>query len=246
MLITSICTRNDVGYRKLSDNAYLNTQTSEIKERKQNKSEYRSVESLRKSFFKLSLLINSNFFGDKSELFITLSYKNEVEADALNKDLKNFRNSLFRLCKSLFDFRCLLIIEPQRNGRPHIHALLKRLDGSEMTLSQSDVERIWKHGSCDIKHIYDINGLAEYLSPFKVKKKRKRLGFYKQNVRTYRCYGVFERAKKYTMSYGDAMALAKTKDFKVYKSCSYDVVNNENIIVNNISKIYFSNKLSDE
>jgi len=60
--------------KKLSKDEYVDLSTGEIKEFKHTENRAQGYKSLRKTFKNLRYLINSNFFGRKNELFITLTF----------------------------------------------------------------------------------------------------------------------------------------------------------------------------
>ena len=57
MLISHKRSGDDVGYKKISNNQYLNTTTGEIRTIDKSLNDKRNIESLRNTFFDLSLLI---------------------------------------------------------------------------------------------------------------------------------------------------------------------------------------------
>lgn len=240
MLLTKKQECSNVNYVKLSKNEYLNTVTGDVRITENKMLDYRSYESLRKTFFKLSLLINSNFFGGESESFITLSYNRKIEDDSyVSKDIKNFWAKLGRFVKTPKLYRGVFLIEYQCNGQPHIHVLLKRLDYKKISLTKKDVCSLWGNGTVDIQSIYDIDGLIKYLSPFHNHKKIKRLHFYKPYQKVYRCKGDFNRPNKFKSTFEESLALAKVNNLKECEKDSYEVINANNDVVNVIKKLKF-------
>ncbi len=246
MLITHKSYNSDFNYRKISKTEFVNTKTGELITVDSNNNTYRSISSLRRSFFKLSLLIYSNFFGDKSEVFISLTYnKRTSDYNRLNGDIKNFWAKFQRYNKKPIPYRCLIVIEYQKSGNPHLHLLLKRLDGEAIDLSKDFISKIWNNGSVDIQNLYDVNGLVDYLNPFKVTKKLRSLKYYKKCMQIYRCCGLFDRMKKSSMTYENVLNLAKENNFTEIQNGSYEVIETSNDKLANIITIKKLKKLKE-
>ncbi len=245
--ITDVENQHIIGYKRLSKNAILNVRTGEVKEVTNNNNGCRSIDSLRKTFSKLSLLIHSNYYGNKTECFISLSYGSMVsEYEELKRDIKNLWSRFHRRNKERIPFRCLILIEYQQNGNPHLHLLLKRLDGCTLTTEYTKKLLDWSKGTIEAQRLYDANGLAEYLNPFKVSKKRERLRFYKRGQQVYRCYGQFVRPQKLRMSADEAMRLVVNNQLAECSSKAYTVMNDNEIVNHIIKKSYKKGDFSNE
>ncbi len=237
--VVDVENQHTIDYKKLSKNTVLNVRTGEVKTITSNKSEKRSIDSIRKTFSKLSLLINCNYFGHRSECFISFSYAHIISGyEELKRDIKNLWARFQRRNKERIPFRCLVLIEYQRNGNPHLHLLLKRLDNCTLTTEYVNSLFSWTKGTIDVQRLYDANGLAEYLNPFIVSKKREQLKFYKQGQQIYRCYGQFVRPQKIKMTAKEALRLVDENQLVEYQSKAYLVLNDD-VIVNKITKKYF-------
>lgn len=242
MMITKNHNNADVGYKKISDRQYLNTRTGEIKFVDKKMSDTRSVESLRNTYFDLSQLISLNFDGDSSECFITLTYNRKVTEDSVTKDIKNFWGRFCRFVDDYKLYKAIFVIEYQglqANYNPHIHMLLKRRDGQKITLSEADVCSLWRSGYTDIRPIFDVDGLINYLSPFRNKRKMSRLGCYSSYKKIFRCRGKIDRPKRIKLPYSDAKKLAEKNNLQAYKHESYVVLDGNNLEVNRIQKINY-------
>lgn len=236
--IIDVKKQSNIPYRKLDNQLFVNIETGEIKQISKSPENVRSIPSLRKTFSRISLLIKSNFYGGKSECFISLSYNKRIsDNNELNRDIKNFYAKLSR--NSNVPYRCLVVLEYQGNGNVHIHVLTRRLDNECLRINELEKRSLWDHGIIHIQRLYDSEGLADYLNPFKISHKRKRLRYYKQNMQIYRCYGHFDRPKKSRMSYETAVKLAKTSSLIEYKNESFVVLGRDNLEVNKIQKINY-------
>lgn len=244
MLISHKQSGEDIGYKKLSSNQYMNTTTGEIKTIDKSLNNKRNISSLRNTFFDLSLLITLNFNGNTSESFITLTYNRKIKSDVITKDIKNFWGRFCRFVKDYKIYKAIFLIEYQglkTNFNPHIHFLLKRCDNKKITFSELEIKSLWKNGQVDVRPIYDVEGLINYLSPFHNKKKMERLSCYGQYEKVFRCRGIINRPQKSQMSYDSALKLAESNNLIEYKNDSYEVSRDDNI-VNIITKKYFNNK----
>lgn len=235
---------HSIGYQKTNKNTFVNINTGEIKTITNDENKNRSVASLHKTFSKLSLLIKCNFFGDKTECFISLSYAKKIsDYNEINRDVKNLIAKFRRKNINKVPYRCLVILEYQVNGNPHIHILLKRLDNKCLDIKEIENLSLWSKGTFNIKRLYDSHGLADYLNPFFVDKKRKKLYLYKQHIQVYRCYGDFIRPQKLKITFEEALNLANINNLEEYKNCSYEVINKQDgEIKNKVKKIYFQRR----
>src|SRR5699024_2532527 len=66
------------GIKVLNANEYVNLSTGEVKEFKKSETKADSYKSLMKTFKRLRYLINNNFRGNANELFVTLTYKENM------------------------------------------------------------------------------------------------------------------------------------------------------------------------
>ena len=76
--------------RKLNKDEYVLLETGEVKEFNHSKNRSEGYNSLRKTFKKIRYLINNNFTGKPNELFVTLTYaENMTDTKRLYTDIKN-------------------------------------------------------------------------------------------------------------------------------------------------------------
>lgn len=211
-------------YRKLNKNQFVNTETGEIGfyNRSVGKA---SQSSLTKTFTKLRRIINQNFVGDETELFLTLTYATYME-DLLRvrKDFKRFIASL----RHHVPVEYVACIEPQASGSWHLHVLLKRLDGVKLTVSKPLLEKLWKQGIPFVEplpftdnfgayftaRLIDIDELeGEEHSLQRQKKsiiKGQRLRYYPSGLHIYRCSRGIKRPVPQRLLYGEAMQMVRS------------------------------------
>ena len=103
----------------------------------------------------LRYIIESNFFGDKNELFISLTYSHpQTNTKRLKKDWANFVKKLYRKYPDS-NLKYIAIFEPQGklvDDKPcfHIHFLLKGL----VNMDKKILYKLWPQGFVDIKSIH--------------------------------------------------------------------------------------------
>ena len=249
MLISHKRSGEDVGYKKISNNQYLNTTTGEIKTIDKSLNDKRNINSLRNTFLDLSLLISLNFNGDSSEGLITLTYNRKVAEDnSVTKDIKNFWGRFCRFVDNHKLYKAIFVVEYQgfkTNYNPHIHLLLKRCDNQKMTLSELEIKSLWKNGQVDFRPIYDIDGLIDYLNPFHNNKKMMRLSCYKQYEKVFRCRGKINRPQKFKMTYNSALKIVEENNLIEHENDSYEVVSADSV-VNVITKQCFRKKKGND
>lgn len=230
----------DVGYKKLNNNQYLNINTGEIKTIDKSLNNKRNINSIHHTFRDLAMLILLNFNGDKSEAFITLTFNTRiVEQDYVKKSIKNFWGRFCRFVGSYKNYRAIFIKEYQQSGRIHLHLLIKYLKGEKLNISESDINTLWGLGFVNYSQLYDVEGLINYLNPFRNLKKRKRLHFYKPYEKVFICRGSIERLCKIKTTYGSALKLAETNKLKKYSNDSYAVLDQDGVPLNIINKIIY-------
>lgn len=138
------------GVKKLDKEHYLVLATGEVKEYQL--SDKKQVESLRKTFAYLRRLINTNFSGRNNELFLTLTYaQNMQDAEKLYIDFKNFFKRLRYHDKR--EFAYIAIAEPQGRGAWHLHVLLKAMDGQYLYMDNRVMSDLWGHGWTETKRL---------------------------------------------------------------------------------------------
>lgn len=132
---------------------------------------------MNESLKRLRWLILNNF-TELEGWHIVLTYaKKMLEFDNAAKDFKKFYDNLKYHYKQ-YKFEYIRIIEPQESGSWHIHLLLKSVETKEQVrFSNSDIQKLWGHGSAKIKQIYDVKGLALYFTAANHENNKDKKGF---------------------------------------------------------------------
>lgn len=153
--------------RKLNADEYVELSTGEIKQYQHIENRSQSYKSLRATFKKLRYLINNNFCGRKNELFITLTYKeNMTDTKRLYEDMKNFMKRLKYQFKNSTTVDYLSVVEPQQRGAWHVHLLLKFNDLSSVFIPSSELASLWGHGFVKIKRVDGVDNIGAYLTAY--------------------------------------------------------------------------------
>lgn len=171
-------------YVKYSKNIWINKETGEYVEKVfTDKSKLSNIKSVRNSVKSIRRLINCNFFGDKDEYFITLTYaENMTDVKRLYLDLNKFIKKLkYRFPDLLY----INVIEPQERGAWHCHILLKNVD----VIDNDYIFSLWKHGFTYCSSVIGIENVGAYISAYLTNTKDKkyaRLHMYPQNLKILR------------------------------------------------------------
>ena len=154
--------------KKLDKDTYLNYQTGEIKEFEKIENRGQSKNSLRQTFKRMRYLINNNFTGSKNELFITLTYAENMRCtERLYSDFEKFIKRLRYKYKDVSTIDYMSIVEPQGRGAWHCHVLARFNDLERAYLPHSDLLKLWPHGKIVwIKRIDDVDNIGAYLTAY--------------------------------------------------------------------------------
>lgn len=151
--------------QKLDKDRMLNRITGEIVEihHIESRADPKNYQSLRSTFKRLKRLIGTNFRGGRSELWLTLTYRDSPMTDSkrLYKDFKNFIAKLRRHVKK--DLAYIVVIEPQASGNLHAHILMKTLNGSTLFVENEVVRKCWGQGFVNVRRLKDSDNVGAYL-----------------------------------------------------------------------------------
>ena len=153
--------------QKLDKERYVLLETGEIMEFEQSENRSENENSLRQTFKRLRYLINNNFTGASNELFVTMTYKeNMQDTTRLYEDLKNFMKRLRYHFKDSTSIDYLNVIEPQLRGAWHSHLLLRFNDLDEVFVPNSEIAELWGHGFTVTKSLKEVDNIGAYLSAY--------------------------------------------------------------------------------
>lgn len=151
----------------LSKDNYIENSTGEIKEFIHSDNRAQQKESLRRTFKNLRYLINNNFFGNPNELFLTLTYaENMTDPKILKRNFDDFIKSLRRKFKKDTTIDFINVVEPQARGAWHCHVLLRFNDLDTIFIPKEKLSKIWGHGFVDIQSVEGVDNIGAYLSAY--------------------------------------------------------------------------------
>lgn len=192
---------------------YVVLETGEIKNMNQ-ESEKRTdnLDSVIRTMKRLRRLIGANFVSNeinrKDQLWITLTYREDVNATDKNspeivyKDFKRFIRKLREKYNPTIEY--IAVLEPQASGRWHLHVLMKTMNNSKLYIPNSDIENLWGKGFTSTKRLKNSDNVSAYVMAYvsnveidlkssdkgKANSKKVikggRLSFYPKGIRIYR------------------------------------------------------------
>lgn len=231
-------------YRKISKNQVVNIVTGEIIDCEVSSTREDNLVSLRRTIKKLRGLINCNFEGADNELFITLTYKENMrDYRRLYNDFKKFYQKLKRRYRDI-DFRYISVIEPQERGAWHVHLLLKALNRDYLFIdNDSVISELWGNGYTKTKRLYGVDNVGAYLSAYLTdlideqgrKKKGARMHLYPAGVNIYRCSCNCRKPVERWLEYGKI----DYKDCKTYE-VGYEILDEKGNHCNIVKKEYYN------
>lgn len=153
--------------KKLNSDEYVDLQTGEIKEFKKTENRSQSYNSFRQTFKRLRYLINNNFVGNKNELFLTSTYKENMrDPKKLYKDNEKFIKRLRYHFKDKSTIDYINVVEPQGRGAWHCHFLLRFNDLEKVFIPNQDMADLWGHGFVTLKSMKNVDNIGAYLSAY--------------------------------------------------------------------------------
>lgn len=152
---------------KLNKDEYLVLDTGEIKEYNHIENRSQSENSLRQTFKKLRYLINNNFRGNDNELFVTLTYaENMQDPERLYKDVEKFIKKLRYKFKDKTTIDYINVVEPQGRGAWHCHVLLRFNDLDDIYIPNDEVREMWGNGFVTVKSLNNVDNIGAYVSAY--------------------------------------------------------------------------------
>ena len=160
-------TRNNI--KKLSEDRYIVLSTGELKNFNKGLSRYDSKNSLRQTFKKLRYLINNNFVGARNELFVTLTYaENMQDPKRLYSDMDKFIKRLRYHYRNTSKIEYINVVEPQKRGAWHCHMLIKFVDLKSIFIENDYMAKLWNQGFVNIRSLSNmsIDNIGAYLTAY--------------------------------------------------------------------------------
>ena len=217
-------------YRKLDKDNMVNVNTGEVIKVNHNDSRKDDIASLKKSIRRLRMIINANFSGNLNELFITLTYsENMTDLKRLYSDFNKFIKRL-RYKYGDINFEYIAVPEPQLRGAWHIHLLLKAVNKEVLYISNDKIAELWRQGFTKTERLEQVDNVGAYLSAYltdlkndNCKSKGARLYLYPSGMQLYRSS---RGIKKPDVIEGN---IGIDDIYKVYES-SYDIKDGDKVV----------------
>lgn len=166
--------------QKIDSDRYINLKTGEIKEFKKTENRAQGANSLRKTFNDLRESINTNFDGSANELFVTLTYRGDLQTNDTEKIYRDFKNFIDRF---RYEYRktttidYINVLEPHASGNFHMHVLMRfndldsiyipnevnRVTGESINAPLRD---IWGNGNVTIQSLKGVDNIGAYVSAY--------------------------------------------------------------------------------
>lgn len=219
--------------KRLTKETYLDPATNSIRTYRQKEKRTENESTFYRTKRELNWLILNSFEGKENELFITLTYKEQMQDyEMLGKDFRNFMRRLSRHFKEEIDFDYIVVREPHLSGSWHMHVLMKYSTNTGSAAFQSSnrewtelITEKWQKGIVHISPITEVNQLAVYLTRHlmdiaiddngeeielfadslspKSFAKNKRLELYPQHLKIYSYSKRIEKPRKLYMTYAE-------------------------------------------
>lgn len=160
---------NKAHIKKLNSDEYVYLETGEIREFEKTVNRSEGINSLRKTFKRLRELINTNFEGLPNELFVTLTYRGELQTRDTERIYDDFRKFMQRLKyrfkgESSIDY--INVLEPHETGNFHMHALLRFNDLPSIYIENAELAKIWGNGFVTIQSLKNVDNIGAYVSAY--------------------------------------------------------------------------------
>lgn len=155
--------------RKLDADRYLDLRTGEVKEYDHTENRSQGENSLRKTFNRLRELINTNFEGAGNELFITLTYRGELQTNdpkTVYEDFKNFMKRFKYRYKDSSTIDYINVLEPHASGNFHMHVLMRFNDLEKVYIPNDELAKIWGNGYVTIQSLKNVDNIGAYISAY--------------------------------------------------------------------------------
>ena len=180
---------NTISHKKGSSN---DKETSKPRNLNKSKSRIANKRTLINSLLNARLIILKNFSGAENEVFVTLTCaKPQRDVQKMQESFKTFWRKFKRAYP---DCAYVRIAEPNDFGAWHFHVFIKGNTNEKLVIDTAELRKLWGHGGVNVKRIYSIDGLANYIIPSesdwvkeKARTKYKRLKFYPKGFNAYSC-----------------------------------------------------------
>jgi hypothetical protein len=239
--------------KKLNKDFFVRLDTGELIEVNHSENRSENIKGIKETIKKVRRLINNNFLGNKNEVFLTLTYKDNMQdVKKLKNDFNAFWKRTVRFYKNKYEFEYLAVIEPQGRGAWHMHVLIKTHNiNDSLWLENKDIADLWGHGFVKIERLDNVDNVGAYLSAYltdlevaenetfdkevkgKKYKKGSRLHMYPAGVNIYRCSKGIKKPTEEQLKYKDIKKEIGATLYPDFKKC-LDITDSNNNILNSV------------
>ena len=208
-------------YRRCSKKEYMDLATGELcTYSPQSVDDGGNTSDGTRGFRELDRILCTNFSGSNSELHITLTVASESQADldSLQERFRKFWKSFhyrFPRCEYV------VIAEPHKSGRYHLHLLVKDREGIPLYVKNEEVWTLWEIGVTRTGRIHN----AEWPSAYFCSQRKRMLWqkYHRSGRRLFRCSQGIVRPKRQKMLRKEVNGYVELHGFKKVGEYDYQV-----------------------
>lgn len=166
--VRSMSRKPQMPIKKLDKDYFVELKTGEVKEFKHTERRIDNLTSVAQSLKNMRDYINTNIIDPRKALFLTLTYKANVQSQQeIYHDFRKFNMRLAYYIRKnkLSPYEYIVAIEPQARGSLHAHLLLIFKKKAPFIPSK-DLAAIWGHGFVKIKALKNVDNIGAYLSAY--------------------------------------------------------------------------------
>lgn len=155
--------------KKINSTTYMDLETGELKDFVLSENRSENLNSLRQTFKNLRYLVNNNFEGQPNELFVTLTYRGDLQTNDTEKiyvDFKKFAMRLRYKYKKISTIDYINVLEPHSSGNYHMHVLLRFNHLDKVYIPNAELAALWGNGFVTIQSLKDVDNIGAYISAY--------------------------------------------------------------------------------
>lgn len=154
--------------RRISGDMYVNIKTGQYGVYHKSETKADVVQGVRRSLYRLRMLISANCVDCRYLLWVTLTYhENMQDYKRLYMDFKRFWVRFLRYAdkKGISSPEYISVAEPQGRGAWHLHVILL-FNGFAPYIPNGDVASMWEQGFTKTKSVHGVDNLGAYFSAY--------------------------------------------------------------------------------
>lgn len=152
--------------KKIDKEHYVDLSTGEMRKFELSEVRAQNINSLRQTFKKMRYLINNNFIGNRNELFVTLTYRGDLQTSDSVTVSKDFDRFMKRFKRKYGDVDYIRVLEPHASGNWHLHVLIRLNEVEDAYVSNEDMSKLWKNGFVNVQSVRNVDNVGAYLTAY--------------------------------------------------------------------------------